>query len=72
MISIEESIGLARDTRINDIIITGDFNINVLAEPSARTINDLCQQYELRQLIDEPTHYTEHTSSIINLICVIS
>jgi len=70
MHSIENSIGLARDTQINDIIITGDFNINTIAELSARTINELCLQYDLTQLINEPTHYTEHSSSIIDLIFV--
>jgi len=70
MKSIEDSIGLARETRINDIFITGDFNINALVEPSARTINELCLQYDLTQLIYEPTHYTEQSSSIIDLIFV--
>jgi hypothetical protein len=70
MKSIEDSIGLARETRINDIIITGDFNINALVAPSARKINELCLQYDLTQLIYEPTHYTEQSSSIIDLIFV--
>ena len=59
MLSIENSLGLARETLINYIIITGDFNINALAELSARKINELCLQYDLTQLIHEPTHYSE-------------
>ena len=70
MHSIEDSIALARETRIDDIIITGDFNINALAELSARKINELCLQYDLTQLIHEPTNFTEQTCSIIDLIFV--
>ena len=69
MLSFENSIGLARETLKNDIIITGDFYINALAELSAR-INELCLQYDLTQLIHESTHYSKHTSSIIDLIFV--
>lgn len=34
---IENSIGMAFDTGIADIIILGDFNINMLNEQSARS-----------------------------------
>ena len=70
MFSIKNSIRLARETLINDIIIKGDFYINALAELSARKNNELCLQYDLTQLIHEPTYYSEHTSSIIDLIFV--
>ena len=68
--AIGESIGLARETRIHDIFITGDFNINALSEPTTRKINELCLQYDLTQLIYEPTHYTEQSSFVIDLIFV--
>jgi hypothetical protein len=68
--SLNDSINLAYDTGIKDIIITGDFNLNVLHAPSQRKINTLCQQYGLTQIIEEMTHYTEHSSSIIDLIFV--
>ena len=41
---IETSFGLATDTGINDIIITGDFNLNVLTDVSKRKVDSLCQQ----------------------------
>ena len=66
----EDSIGVVRETQINDIISTGDLNINAISELSARTINELCPQYNVTQLIHKPTHYTENTSSIIYLIFV--
>ena len=53
-----------------DIIILGDFNINILNEQPARKITELCQQYNFSQLINEPTNYTESSSSIIDLIMV--
>ena len=67
---IENSIGLAVDTRISDIVILGDFNFNMLAAQSQRKISDLCQQYGLQQLINEPTNFTEKSATIIDLIMV--
>ncbi|MCG8033229.1 MAG: hypothetical protein JAZ03_13755 [Candidatus Thiodiazotropha taylori] len=67
---IENSIGLAVDTGITDIIVLGDFNLNILNTQSERKISDLCQQYNLNQLINEPTNYTEYSSTIIDLIMV--
>ena len=67
---IENSIGLAVDTGISDIVILGDFNLNMLAIQSQRKITDLCQQYGLIQLINEATNFTESSASIIDLIMV--
>ena len=33
-------------------------------------MHDLALSYNLTQLFDEPTHYTEHSSSLIDLILV--
>ncbi|MCG7877682.1 MAG: reverse transcriptase domain-containing protein [Candidatus Thiodiazotropha endolucinida] len=67
---IENSIGLAVDTGTADIVVVGDFNLNVLNTQSERKIADLCQQYNFNQLINEPTNYTEYSSTIIDLIMV--
>ena len=40
--SIEDSLHLATDTGINDIIITGDFNFNLLHQQTIRKIDSLC------------------------------
>ena len=66
--SIEDSISLAMDTQINNIIITGDFNLDMLSHQTARKVSELCEQFSLSQTITEPTHYTEHSSSLIDLI----
>ena len=49
MTSIEDSIGLAFDTNIQNILITGDFNLDLLKDTSKRKIADLCQHFNLKQ-----------------------
>ena len=52
------------------IIITGDFNLNMQNVQSARKITSLCEQLSLVQFIGEPTHFTETSSSLIDLLLV--
>ena len=59
---------MAVDTPINDTIITGDLNLDYLLEGSERNIEHIARQYNMIQLIDEPTHYTESSSSLIDVI----
>ena len=66
--SIEDSIGLAFDSNINDVFITGDFNLDTLKNTSNQKSSAICQQFGVTQMIVEPTHFTEHSSSIIDLI----
>ena len=68
MSSIEDSIGLAFDSNINGVFITGDFNLDTLKNTSNQTISAICQQFGVTQMIVEPTYFTEHSSSIIDLI----
>ena len=66
--SIEDSIHLAVDTGIQDIIVTGDFNYNMLATQSSAKIKSICEQFSFTQTIKTPTHFTEHSSSLIDII----
>ena len=66
---MKESIDRACNTNISDIIITGDFNFN-MAQNALNKMSELILEYNLTQLISEPTHVTEHSSSILNLILV--
>ena len=66
---IIESIDRAHNTNIYDIIITGDFNYKMISGNSNK-IKDLLQQYNLTQLIDSETHFTETSASLIDLIMV--
>ncbi|MCG8032214.1 MAG: endonuclease/exonuclease/phosphatase family protein [Candidatus Thiodiazotropha taylori] len=68
--NIEDSIALAIDTGIADILITGDFNFNYLDLQTRRKIDSLCTRFSLHQTICQPTHYTEHSSSLIDIILV--
>ena len=40
--AIEDSISLALDTQISNIIVTGDFNLNVLNPLTSNKISDIC------------------------------
>ena len=68
--AIIDSINLAVDSGVNDIIITGDFNLNMQNVQSACQITSLCEQLSLVQSIEEPTHFTETSSSLIDLLLV--
>ena len=67
---IENSIDLARDTDISQIIILGHFNRDINKTSSCNKINSICQQYKLRRMITEQTHFTERSSSLIDIILV--
>ena len=69
---IERSIDLAIDTGIPDIKILGDFNLNMLKASTSRSVSNICQQYNLKQIIIEPTHFTETSMSLIDLVLVSS
>ena len=58
------------DSNISNIIITGDFNINQLNLTSNRKIYSVCNQFNLFQLIEEPTHQTENSSSLVDFFFV--
>ena len=50
--------------------ITGNFNLDVSKQASYRKINDLCQHFNLEQIITEITHHTENSDSIIEIFLV--
>jgi hypothetical protein len=68
---IEMSIGPAFDTTISDIVITGDFNFDMQKHTSAAKINSIATQYNLTQVIQQPTHYTVSSNSLIDLFLVL-
>ena len=65
--NIEDSVSLAVDTGIKDIVIAGDFSLNYLNNTSRRKIDSLCMQFSLNQSI---SHFTERSSSLIDIILV--
>lgn len=68
---IEDSIALAVDSPgVSEIIITGDFNLNILNPQTARKINMICTQFSFYQSINQPTHFTETSSSLLDILLV--
>ena len=63
----DHSIGFAVDTGVENICITGDLNSNMLNRYFMNKIMAICQTYTLHQLTDEPAHFAETSSSIIEL-----
>ena len=67
---IEDSIHLAIDSGIVDVIVTGDFNYNLMNDVTNRKIVSICQQFSMHQYITEPTHFTENSHSLLDIILV--
>ena len=51
LLEIENSIGLAYDTNIKEILITGDFKFDLLKQKSFKKLNDVSQYFGLESLI---------------------
>lgn len=67
---IIDSIHLAVDTGINNIVVTGDFNIDLAKPVLAKKIDSICQLFSFTQSITEHTHFTETSSSLLDIILV--
>ena len=68
--TVEDSFNLAIDTGLDDIIVTGDFNFNLLSIQVSRKITSLCTEFALYQTIDVPTHFTDTSKLLIGLLFV--
>ena len=66
---INESKDRAYITNIQDVIILGDFNFNILRDNNNK-MKESIQAYNMKQLICHQTHFTENTPSLIDLILV--
>ena len=67
---IEQTFDNLCDSHITDKEILGDFNSDLLKSMHASRIHNLRNSCNLHQLIDEPTHYTENSSSLLDLAIV--
>lgn len=58
-------------TGYDGVVLTGDFNINLLDTGSTKYKEfTLCMHsLGLKQLVSEPTHHTNHSSTLIDVIC---
>lgn len=59
-------------TEVDSIIIIGDININLLNEKSNDSIyfKNILVNFNLNQMVTEPTRITENSESLIDIICV--
>ena len=65
---MEHSFDQAFNQTVADILIAGDFNINQTM-PSNK-LSNLIKSYNAHQLINNPTHFTENSNSIIDVFIV--
>ena len=66
-LKLENTFDMAlNNNSVDYIMATGDFNENQLNSSNSK-IKSLLAQFSLNQLIDTPTHFTEHSSSLIDL-----
>ena len=57
------------DNEHRDIVMVGDVNCDLLANPTAshtNKMNDLLELFQIQQLITEPTRITENTETLID------
>ena len=50
--------------------VTGDFNLDISKSKTLHKVTYICQYFGLENLIMEPTHFTESSSSLIDLFLV--
>lgn len=67
---MEHSDDKAFNEQYDNILVTGDFKIDISASPSKK-MSRLIASYNAEQLIRSPTHITEHSSKLIDLMLVI-
>ena len=65
------SIERAKNTGIENILITGDFTCNQLTQGGSK-ISDIALSYGLSQIIQDATHFTQTSQSLLDLIMVSS
>ena len=68
--TIEGMFDNLSNSGLRDIIIVGDFNNDMLNPTASTELINLTSSYNFHQLVDEPTHYTENSSSVIDLVLV--
>ena len=66
---ISESVDKGCNTQIRDIVLLGDFNCDASKLQNNRILN-IMQQCNFDQMVYEPTHFTETTSTVLGLIFV--
>ena len=66
---VEESIDKAYNTKHQNIIITGDFNQNLLSQQRTK-LHNLIDSYNLHQTINDYTNYWENSKTLLDVFMV--
>ena len=64
---IEESFNRAYSTNFDNIVIAGDFNSDFMNDSHSKMKN-LILSYNFNQIITDPTHFTESSHSLIDIV----
>ncbi|XP_045777739.1 uncharacterized protein LOC123875750 [Maniola jurtina] len=58
-------------TKFDEIILLGDFNINLLnnTSNSSQQLNNFLRYTNLQNYVTEPTHFTSHSETLIDIVC---
>ena len=67
---VNESIDRAKNTNIRDILILGDLNNDYLLNYKSKHLRNTMMNFNLTQLITEPTYFTESSSSLIDVLLI--
>lgn len=53
------------------VVLLGDFNINILNQTDNKTklLNSFLLYSKLKQIITKPTHFTDHSETLIDVVC---
>lgn len=53
------------------VILLGDFNINMLnpCDNKTKLLNNFLLCFKLLQIVTEPTHFTDHSETLIDVVC---
>ena len=65
---IDNNFEAAVDTGIDNIILMGDLNMDFNNSNTRKKLKQILQIYNMDQLVTEPTHFTENSSTILDLI----
>ena len=66
---LEQNIDEEFNQKCYNILVTGDFNMDFLVNPNNK-MSRLISSYNAQQLIQSPTHFTERSHSLIDLIFI--
>lgn len=69
-LNTQHTLDLASDSNYDYLTITGDFNEDQHKCTNSK-IKDIVDIYNLKQVINESTHFTENSASLLDLVLFV-